>query len=74
MIPNPIKLIFQFTEDRLKRQSDFCLNKEFLQHLISMKNIENSGELLESYVYDYVENKIRKSIDYCNFESIPPNE
>jgi hypothetical protein len=73
-MPDPVELIFKFIDDRLKKQSDFGLNEQCLHHLTNMKNTENNGEPLESYIFGYVENQIFKSIDYPTFESPPDNE
>lgn len=71
MMPNPVQLVFKFIDDCIEKSSSFGLNDQCLSHLISTKDIEQIGEPLEAYIFDYVEHRILKSIDYPTFESPP---
>jgi len=69
MFDDPMDVIEDFIQDRLKLGLDFGVNEECLNHLNSIGQIYTNDESLEHYVYDYIEIQIWKSIHLPKFES-----
>lgn len=74
MFNEPMDLIDNFIQNRLKKGLDMGIHQECLDHLNHVKEIYDDNESLLFYVYDYIEVQIMKLINLPGFESVPDNQ
>ncbi|CAF4914191.1 unnamed protein product, partial [Rotaria magnacalcarata] len=74
MFDDPMDLIDNFLQDRLRKGLDIGVHQECLDHLNYVKQIYDDNESLLDYVYDYIEAQIMKLINAPGFESAPDNQ
>ncbi|CAF4007986.1 unnamed protein product [Rotaria magnacalcarata] len=74
MFDDPMDLIDNFLQDRLRKGLDIGVHQECLDHLNYVKQIYDDNESLLDYVYDYIEAQIMKLINAPGFESVPDNQ
>ncbi|CAF4907954.1 unnamed protein product, partial [Rotaria magnacalcarata] len=63
MFDDPMDLIDNFLQDRLRKGLDIGVHQECLDHLNYVKQIYDDNESLLDYVYDYIEAQIMKLIN-----------
>ncbi|CAF3327331.1 unnamed protein product [Rotaria socialis] len=74
MFDDPMDLIDDFIQDRLRKGLDIGVHQECLNHLNYVKQIYDDNESLLYYVYEYIEVQIMKLINVPGFESVPDNQ